>query len=172
MPEGASMIEIPSFLSHLTTFAGFPVPYTVMWFNGRPDFRVIDREKALQCERENLCAICGKKMFRFYFVGGPQSMASGQFTDGPVHLCCAEFSSSICPFLSGKRLEHSLRPIQNDTEYAIIHNDHVDTKRPEKMFILEARNYHLGLLAPDGNPTRESPMIYQVMRWCGSAKEF
>ncbi len=63
------MIEVPQFLSHLRTYRGHPVPFTQMWIDGKPDFRVVDPEKSIKCIHEKLCAICGVKLGEFcYFI--------------------------------------------------------------------------------------------------------
>lgn len=107
-------MTIPDFLSHLPVFAGMPVPFTVFWHDGKPDFRVTDINKRLECYGDSLCAICGRTMLgaQFWFIGGPASMDSGMFTDGPMHKNCAEYSIKVCPFLAGKRTEAQYSPCQ------------------------------------------------------------
>jgi hypothetical protein len=36
---------IPEFLSHLKTYGGYPVPFTQLWIDGKPDFRAVDPTK-------------------------------------------------------------------------------------------------------------------------------
>jgi len=31
--------EIPTFLCHLKTYSGYPVPFAQVWIDGKPDFR-------------------------------------------------------------------------------------------------------------------------------------
>jgi hypothetical protein len=33
---------IPAFLSHLKIYSGYPVPFTQVWIDGKPDFRAVD----------------------------------------------------------------------------------------------------------------------------------
>lgn len=83
------MIEVPQFLSHLRTYRGHPVPFTQMWIDGKPDFRVVDPEKSIKCIHEKLCAICGVKLGEFcYFIGGPLSKQNRLFVDPPMHEQC------------------------------------------------------------------------------------
>lgn len=106
--------EIPEFLWHLPVWKGLPVPFTVLWVDGVPDFRVIDHEKKRQCVMQRLCAICGHKLGEYaWFVGGPKSLTeSNLFSDPPQHKQCAEYAIQTCPFLSGKTTEsNAARPI-------------------------------------------------------------
>ena len=95
---------IPDFLAHLPRFGEYPVPFTQMWIDGKPDFRVVDPEKSLKCIQEKLCAICGVKLGEFcYFIGGPLSKQNRLFVDPPMHEQCAVFASTVCPFVSGEK---------------------------------------------------------------------
>jgi hypothetical protein len=55
-------LKIPVFLSHLKQFNELPVPFTQMWFDGKPDFRAVDPAKTMKCVQEMLCAICGRRL--------------------------------------------------------------------------------------------------------------
>jgi hypothetical protein len=41
------MDEIPSFLADLKTYNGYPVPFTQLWVDGKPDFRLEPFERFL-----------------------------------------------------------------------------------------------------------------------------
>src|SRR5258708_4262078 len=131
------MIEIPKFLSHLRTYRGHPVPFTQLWADGMPAFRAVDMERWAQCLQEKLCGICGKRLGAFcYFIGGPLSSDNNLFSDPALHESCAEFAFRTCPFLSGKKLEYSHKPVD--------HRDAVILKaqmapRPDRMFIMRTR---------------------------------
>lgn len=56
----SELLTIPEFLSHLKTWGGYPVPFTTMWMGDKPDFRVTDEARRLECINERLCAICGR----------------------------------------------------------------------------------------------------------------
>jgi hypothetical protein len=43
------MILIPKFLEHLERHSGFPVPFVMLWVDGRPDFRAVDSALVLRC---------------------------------------------------------------------------------------------------------------------------
>ncbi len=86
-------IAIPTYLSHLPIYQGWPVPFTQAWFDGKPDFRTVDPQKTVRCVTEKLCAICGRRLGdKSYFIGGPLSKANRVFTDPPMHKRCAEFA--------------------------------------------------------------------------------
>lgn len=102
-------IEIPDFLSHLPVWQGKPVPFSVIWIDGVPDFRVIDHAKRVRCVMERLCAVCGRKLGEYgWFIGGPLSLVTNSlFADPPQHEHCGRFSIQICPFLNGTITESS-----------------------------------------------------------------
>lgn len=163
------MIEIPKFLSHLPVFAGMPIAFTVyVGPDGKPDFRISDLQKQIHCYVNNWCAICGCVMIKgdYWFIGGPKSMESGHFTDGPMHQACAEFSAKICPFLNGQKTEHSTRPYcpVKASQKVIIHSN-VDTVRPDKMAMRRAKEYHP---VPKGN----GGIFYIVTLWHSSPRWF
>ncbi len=161
------MNEIPRFLAHLPVVGGMPVQYVAAWINGKVDFRVIDVERQIECYQKKLCAICGGKMIaQYWFIGGPESIESGMFTDGPGHRACAEYSTRVCPFLAGKRTEHSARPLKGSGDVQVMTIHEVSLNRPEKMAYRRASKYILGRL-------RESQgLVYQVQRWHGQPHWF
>jgi len=129
-------IAIPTYLSHLPIYQGWPVPFTQAWFDGKPDFRTVDPQKTVRCVTEKLCATCGRRLGdKSYFIGGPLSKANRVFTDPPMHKRCAEFAAQTCPFVSGRKLEYSKRPV--NANMAKI-QEMVSTQRPTQMFILTA----------------------------------
>lgn len=132
-------MEIPNFLTHLPMFSGFPVFYTVMWNGNKPDFRVVDHSKVERCVHNQLCGICGNRMFEWgYFIGGPNSRESLLFKDPAMHLLCAEFSTKICPYLTGQRVEYSER-LAVISGVIVQRSELMEAKRPKEMFILRAR---------------------------------
>lgn len=159
-------MKIPSFLSHLPVYGEYPIPFVVYRdANGKPDFRVSDLRKQIECYRNCLCAICGNVMVygNFWFIGGPKSITSGHFTDGPMHLACAQFSAKICPFLNSTRQQTSNRLV-HCTGKIIIH-ENVDTVRPERMAIRRARYY-------EAMTTAQGGIFYIVKSWYGNARWF
>jgi hypothetical protein len=41
---------------------GFPVPWFVAWFDGKPEFRAMDGLKWIRAVREHLCWVCGGRL--------------------------------------------------------------------------------------------------------------
>jgi hypothetical protein len=91
---------------------GYPIPFFAAIIDGKPDLRVSSGKKALRCNDELLCWVCGEKLNnQSCFIGGPKSNASGMYSDGPMHRNCAEFSLQVCPYLAlpnAKRREKDL----------------------------------------------------------------
>lgn len=107
------MMDIPKFLEHLPRHGEYPVPFVMMWIDGKPDFRTVDREKIIECYVKKLCGICGHRLGEFsYFIGGDASKENHAFLDPPMHEACAEFASTICPFLIGERGYSERKPPQ------------------------------------------------------------
>ncbi len=92
---------LPIRMQHLSLDArGYPVPWFVQWFNGKPDFRVVDANKFRQAIRFNNCWICGERLgSRKTFVLGPMSVLSRVTSEPGSHYECAEFAACACPFL-------------------------------------------------------------------------
>ncbi len=81
---------------------GYPIPYFVKWYNGKPDFRVADGAKQFVCAKRRVCWVCGSKLdHHVAFIGGPISCTqSYAFSDGPMHRECAEYALIVCPYLA------------------------------------------------------------------------
>ncbi|MFZ0804142.1 MAG: hypothetical protein WAN70_18395 [Terriglobales bacterium] len=143
----AKLFSTPAFLSHLPVVAGMPVPVFVTWFDGVPDFRVPDTQKVAECLKLRLCGICGRKLGEhMYFIGGPLSKANKLFNDPPMHKACAEFSSRVCPYLTGKRQDYSRRAVPDKTRVTKL----MAHGRPAELFILKARTKDLALTQVQG----------------------
>jgi hypothetical protein len=79
---------------------GYPVPYFVAWFDGKPDFRVADELKMIQCIRGRRCWICGGPLGKFQtFAIGPMCAVNRVSSEPPAHLECAHYAARACPFL-------------------------------------------------------------------------
>lgn len=88
---------------------GYPIPWSVtIGTDGKPDFRVIDQQKTAIGLARRRCAICGKAMgAEVAFVGGPRSMESHAFMDGPMHESCAKYALKVCPFLAAPKFGYA-----------------------------------------------------------------
>lgn len=79
---------------------GYPVPWFVKWYDGKPDFRVVDSEKFVEAVRKDRCFVCGHPLGKYRtFVGGPMAMIQMVSAEPPAHHACAEFAIKACPFL-------------------------------------------------------------------------
>ncbi len=97
-------VPMPEGIAALSRIGGLPIPSNVLIVDGKPDFRVIDVAKAERQAKKRLCAICNRKMGQWVcFLGGPGSMQSGAFRDGPMHEDCARYAAQVCPYLAGIR---------------------------------------------------------------------
>jgi hypothetical protein len=91
-------------IARLKQFAGMPVPATVRWIDGKPDFRQIDVAQYARHYEHKLCAVCGTKLgLSCYWMGGNRCRESHCFIDGPMHEECATLSIKLCPFLNKTR---------------------------------------------------------------------
>lgn len=80
---------------------GYPVPWFVASFNGKPDFRVIDAAKFTRARKFGRCWICGESLgVNKALVVGPMCVVNRTAPEPPSHLDCAEFAARFCPFLA------------------------------------------------------------------------
>lgn len=90
---------LPQQMQHLPMDSrGYPVPWFVTWYDGRPDFRVIDTAKIYPAIYSHLCWICGTRIAdSFVFV---KPSGSGPIAREPAcHMECAQWAVRACPFL-------------------------------------------------------------------------
>lgn len=86
--------------------AGRPVPFFVEYVNGKPDFRVMNRDHFALAVMQDLCWVCGKKLTKHQsqpigtFVAGPMCLVNHVSAEPPAHADCAEWSAKACPFLN------------------------------------------------------------------------
>jgi hypothetical protein len=82
---------------------GYPIPYIVFRdSDNKPHFTINDARKVQRCKTADVCAICGKGLFRGrWFVGGPESALhpNGAYIDPPLHHECMQFALQTCPYL-------------------------------------------------------------------------
>lgn len=79
---------------------GYPVPWFVQWFDGKPDFRVIDTPKLGTAHNQKLCWICGTpRGVHLAFAIGPMCVVNRTTSEPPAHYECAHFAVRACPFM-------------------------------------------------------------------------
>ncbi len=85
---------------------GYPVPWFVdmaaPYYNGNPDFRVMDGKHLKLAIRERRCWVCGERITdrTGVFLIGPMCGVNRTTSEPPCHWACAWWSASACPFLS------------------------------------------------------------------------
>src|SRR6266516_4832334 len=68
-----------------------PIPYTQLVNpDGTANFAAIDGPKALRGAANRDCGLCGQRMGRWAFLGGPRNVEHGGYLDPPMHVSCAE----------------------------------------------------------------------------------
>jgi hypothetical protein len=134
-------MKIPALCEKRPVYQGRLVPFSVKWFDGVPDFKVVDPAAVERCIHERLCGVCGTVIgARVTFVGGPASIANRLFTDPGMHRACAEYAMSVCPFLNGD-IRQMATAHKNAAE--ITTNEAVSPVRPTTFGYLETANYVL-----------------------------
>ena len=85
---------------------GYPIPFFVDYFDGKPEFRAMDGRKYDRCVREKLCWVCGERLKKHVaFVLGPMCTITRTSAEPPSHLECAEWSVKACPFLTKPQMK-------------------------------------------------------------------
>jgi len=101
--------KIPTRIAKLPVdVRGYPVPWFVQWFDGKPDFRVMDSRKMARAVKDRRCWVCGDKFGHLEimcFVIGPMCGVNRVSAEPPSHRECAEFSVKACPFLTLPRAQ-------------------------------------------------------------------
>lgn len=80
---------------------GFPIPWFVAMVDGKPDFRVIRPGGVVIALHKQLCWLCGGQMGTYKaFVVGPMCGVNRVSSEPPLHLECAKYAATACPFLT------------------------------------------------------------------------
>lgn len=124
----AGLTPLPQRLTSLPLDArGYPVPWFVAWHDGKPDFRVLDREKTQRAIHEDLCWICGQRLKPLQtFVFGPSAAIQRLTLEPPSHQECATWAAQNCPFCANPSARHRIHNLPDGTskiaEGIILHN--------------------------------------------------
>ena len=85
-----------------------PIPFIAeVGADGVGHFTILDNDRARECLRHRLCAMCGLPMgAEIALLGDVASLEPGGFwIEPPVHERCAEIAASgLCPFVSRERV--------------------------------------------------------------------
>jgi len=94
---------------------GYPVPWFVAWFDGAPDFRVVDAPKVARAVRGDLCWLCGERLGRHKaFVIGPMCAVNRVSSEPPSHRDCAKYAVTTCPFLTRPRMRRNEKSLPEE----------------------------------------------------------
>jgi hypothetical protein len=142
-----------------------PIPFIAeVGANGTGHFTILDNDRARECLKHRLCAMCGLPMgAEIAFLGDVASLEpDGFWIEPPVHERCAEIAAGgLCPFMSRERVPR--RPPEDGVAILGLGPDELAdvgrtiAKRPSAMAI--TRTYTTGLvISQDGHPV----MVYQA----------
>ena len=83
---------------------GYPIFFAAFIdSDGTPHFTINDEGKRNRMIADDLCSICGQKLFRGrWFCGGPLSAFhdKGMYSDMPMHDECVHYALRVCPYLA------------------------------------------------------------------------
>lgn len=109
-------MEIPNRLKKFPLWRNkYPFFYTLLVENGIPQFKQQDRQKQIIASRFGLCHLCGEPLGNplYFILATPDIEAKMTATNGPMHLECAQYAISICPFLANPNYQsNSIKEIQ------------------------------------------------------------
>ena len=142
-----------------------PIPFIAeVGADGTGHFTILDNDRARECLKHRLCAMCGLPMgAEIAFLGDVASLEpDGFWIEPPVHERCAEIAAGgLCPFMSRERVPR--RPPEDGVAILGLGPDELAdvgrtiAKRPSAMAI--TRTYTTGLvISQDGHPV----MVYQA----------
>lgn len=80
---------------------GYIVPRFVGYVDGKPDFRIMDRQFWQDAVVKSLCWVCGERLGIIQvFTIGPMCAVNRTTAEPPSHRECAIWSAKNCPFLT------------------------------------------------------------------------
>ncbi|MCC9309107.1 hypothetical protein LN042_18810 [Kitasatospora sp. RB6PN24] len=122
-----------------------PIPAVNEREDGTADFLVINGRRALELASRRQCGVCAKPMGeRVAFIGGPNSAASGAFSDPPMHVDCAEAALRLCPHIAR---QHARRAGEGRTDPGATVPDGFMGDKPSEWVLVETQGYAM-VLAP------------------------
>lgn len=142
------MIEIPYRLAKRPRdHRGLVIPFTqFIDANGKPDFRVLDRERAARAVRRRLCSICGVQMRgNVFFIGGPRCVENGYFYDPAMHRECAIYAMTTCPHLARSKGRYAPDTTMPSEPGVVLIAGMMDiSKKAEWFGLMQAKGYRGG----------------------------
>jgi hypothetical protein len=96
---------------------GWPVPWFIAWFDGKPDFRILDTKRLIVAVKRERCWICGGKLGRLKVsVIGPMCAISRTTAEPASHPGCARYAVMTCPFLTKPRMRRNEKDMRLERE--------------------------------------------------------
>lgn len=113
-------LEMPDRMRHLPiSDEGYPIPYFVPYYSGKPEFRGFDPDKMRVCVRHQRCWLCGERLGRLVtFTIGPMCAVNRVSAEPPSHHDCARYAAEACPFLSQPRMRRNEKDMPEDSRPA------------------------------------------------------
>lgn len=102
-------VPVPDRLKDRPRFKGFLTPYIADSSDGEQGEKggIVVLGKAdpirwAECVEERKCAMCGERLdYWIAFIGGVRSVRFRSFLDPAMHIECAEYAMSVCPWMLG-----------------------------------------------------------------------
>jgi hypothetical protein len=118
---GVKLPPLPERIKGLPKDArGFPVPWFVAWYDGKPDFRVTDANKKRLAVTTRLCWVCGERLGpEMCFVATPICAIYRDAPEPPCHRECGVFAARACPFLTKPRMRRWERGMPEESILAV-----------------------------------------------------
>ena len=137
---------------------GYPIPFLVLYVEGKPDFRAIDTLKWKKCIEDKLCALCGRPLKKgYWFVGGPKCEQNRFFFDPAMHEDCARYALKVCPHLAISQSQRSKLPLPYEGSKL------VDEQKSAYFMLGLTGNYQLVLLG--GQPIIKAGTWSYLEHW-------
>jgi hypothetical protein len=97
-------LEMPDRMKHLPlNDQGYPIPFFVPYYEGKPEFRGFDPDKLRICVRLQRCWLCGEPLGKnMVFTIGSMCAVNRVSAEPPSHYGCAHYAAMACPFLSSR----------------------------------------------------------------------
>lgn len=132
-------LPIPVVSVHVPEAAAYDSPENIIVSLSNPDSFVkwdaIYAPAVYTLGASKCCALCGLPFDGFpAFLGGPSTIRTGLYNDGPMHLECAVASLTLCPHL---RMGNHRRSSESRQEGI--------TERSERMFLVIVSGYSISL---------------------------
>jgi hypothetical protein len=137
---------------------GLPIPFVnVINPDGSPNFRLVDPRRSYEAAANRLCALCGFELgYWIAFLGGPGSIRSRLFVDGPAHEDCLAAATTLCPYLRRRNVR---RRGAEGTEPSGF-----DPKKPTRFMIGITRGYRT-ILDDNGAVVHRAASFKRIRRF-------